>query len=73
MQARPGDSRPLTRQPGTALALRPNRPLRLLPRHGHPYCAVEWVTQRTVKALANPRVYFALSAAFAAGLEFGLR
>lgn len=60
MNARAGDTRPLERPPGARLTIRPARPFRWLPRHGHPICVCEWATQGFVKALAWAPLYTAV-------------
>ncbi len=72
MRARKGDTRPLTND-GCDLVLCPSRPFRWLPRHGHPFCFGEWTSQRVVKVLARPSVYFSI-VALVAGLvaAFGM-
>lgn len=60
---RPGDHRPYRHQNGVELTLTPHgEPFRWLPRHGDPYCVVEWVSQQTVRALAHLPVYTAIIA-----------
>lgn len=62
MTRRPGDDRPIARGDGVPLAVFPTKPFRWLPRHGQPFCVVEWVTQNTVKALAYFPVYLVVLA-----------
>lgn len=55
---RPGDTIPHQHDLPVRLCL--HRPVRWLPRHGQPVCAIEWVTQHTLKTVAFPVVYAAL-------------
>lgn len=56
---RRGDTRPLTKD-SNGLTWKPGRPVRWLPRHGDPYCVLEWTSQRAIKTLALLPVYIAL-------------
>ncbi len=57
---RRGDTRPLIRDDVNPLSWKPTRPVRWLPRHGAPYCVLEWTTQHAVKILALLPVYTAI-------------
>jgi hypothetical protein len=61
---RKGDERPRKHVKGVPLTLTPthNQPFRWLPRHGEPSCIGEWLTQRTITALAWLPFYTAVVA-----------
>lgn len=76
MERRPGDTRPLRKDPeadGLNVLHSPDEPLRLLPRHGEPFCLLEWVTQKTVKVVAYLPIYTAIIVTIVLLLEiFGI-
>lgn len=59
---RVGDNRPLKRDPSIRLKWAPSihAPLRWLPRHGEPFCMVEWMSQKVISSLAFLPVYTAI-------------
>lgn len=59
-QRRMGDARPLKRDSASNLTWRPGRPVRWLPRHGDPFCVIEWMSQKTIKSMAYLPVYTAV-------------
>lgn len=61
---REGDVRPRKHTKGVPLNLHPahGQSFRWLPRHGEPSCIGEWVSQRTITALAWLPFYTALVA-----------
>ncbi len=61
-QRRTGDRRPLKHPPGMPLTARRgvDHPFRWLPRHGEPYCVVEWLTQTIARLLVYLPVYVAV-------------
>jgi hypothetical protein len=61
-QRRTGDSRPYNRGYSERISwkLNHNAPFRWLPRHGEPWCVMEWLSQQVVKTLAFLPVYIAI-------------
>jgi hypothetical protein len=59
---RRGDTRPFRRNPNVGLSWRPliQAPIRWLPRHGDPFCVLEWISQKAIKTLAYLPVYIAV-------------
>lgn len=64
MPLRYGDARPYRRtdhRTGLSWTVM-DRPIRWLPRHGEPYCVLEWISQMLVRAVAFLPVYTAIIA-----------
>lgn len=59
---RRGDNRPYRRGPSEPLqwVLNTRSPFRWLPRHGDPFCVVEWFSQKTIKSVAYLPIYTAI-------------
>lgn len=55
---RKGDARPYHHD--ATLMFGPQSPMRWLPRHGRPYCVIEWATQHSIRRLATFPAYAAL-------------
>lgn len=55
---RKGDKRPYTHD--AALTVGPESPMRWLPRHGNPFCVIEWTTQHLLRLFASLPAYAAL-------------
>lgn len=59
---RKGDNRPFTNSNKIirSLKLKRGEPMRLLPKHGEPYCMTEWIFQYLISALAHLPIYTAI-------------
>jgi len=61
---RRGDTRPYKRDASEPIRwiLNLHNPFRWLPRHGDPSCYLEWVSQKSIKAIAFLPIYTAIIA-----------
>lgn len=50
-QRRDGDTRPFHHEDKLRLWPEPGEPLRFKPKHGEPFCLLEWVSQHCFRAL----------------------
>lgn len=59
---RNGDTRPIKHPPGIPLTRQISReyPLRWLPRHGEPFCVIEWFIQAIARILVYLPVYISI-------------
>lgn len=70
---RRGDSRPVDKHP-PQLNWRPAAPVRWLPRHGVPWCVIEWISQKVILSSARLPIYITIVTALTviAILWFGI-
>ncbi len=59
MKRREGDTRPLRNTAGR-LENAAHGPVRWLPRHGDPYCPLEWLSQALIRLISHLPVYTAV-------------